>query len=249
MKTFAEAASFGDVVVLAVAGQVALEALTLVGPKALRGKTVIDACNPIGGGPPVHGVLSYFTTLTDLLMERLQNAYPEAHFVKAFNSVGNAQMVNPHFAGGRPTMFICGNDANAKRAVAQILDQFGGISEDMGAVEAARAIEPLHALVHSGRTARATGRRTRSSCCDSRRGNVCRRTRENPSKRPAQEGPAQKKKPPGGRLPFPLSAAYSAADFERSLRGGGSMAGAASGKAVGASEALRLLRQDQRVAH
>ena len=78
VKTFAEAAAFGEVVVLAVAGQVALEALKLVGPKALHGKTVIDACNPIGGGPPVNGVLSYFTTLTDSLMERLQKAYPEA---------------------------------------------------------------------------------------------------------------------------------------------------------------------------
>ena len=143
VKTFAEAAAFGEVVVLAVAGQVALEALTLVGPKALRGKTVIDACNPIGGGPPVHGALSYFTTLTDSLMERLQKAYPEARFVKAFNSVGNGQMVNPHFAAGRPTMFICGNDANAKKVAAQILDQFGWDTEDMGAVEAARAIEPL----------------------------------------------------------------------------------------------------------
>jgi 8-hydroxy-5-deazaflavin:NADPH oxidoreductase len=143
VKTFAESAAFGEVVVLAVAGQVALEALKLVGPKALQGKTVIDARNPIGGGPPVNGGLSYFTTLTDSLMERLQKAYPAAHFVKAFNSVGNGQMVNPRFAGGRPTMFICGNDANAKRVVTQILDQFGWDAEDMGAVEAARAIEPL----------------------------------------------------------------------------------------------------------
>jgi 8-hydroxy-5-deazaflavin:NADPH oxidoreductase len=90
-------------------------------------------------------VLSYFTTLTDSLMERQQKAYPSAHFVTAFNSVGNAQMVNPHFVGGRPTMFICGNDANAKRVVTQFLDQFGWDTEDMGAVEAARAIEPLFA--------------------------------------------------------------------------------------------------------
>ena len=110
VKSFADAAAFGEVVVLAVAGQVALEALKLVGPKALHGKTVIDATNPIGGGPPVNGVLSYFTTLKESLMERLQKACPDAHFVKAFNSVGNAQMVNPHFSGGRPTMFICGND-------------------------------------------------------------------------------------------------------------------------------------------
>ena len=143
VKAFADAAAFGDVVVLAVAGQIALEAVKLVGPKALSGKTVIDACNPIGGGPPVNGVLSYFTTMTDSLMERLQKAYPEAHFVKAFNSVGNGQMVNPQFAGGRPTMFICGADAGAKKTVTQILDQFGWDAEDMGAVEAARAIEPL----------------------------------------------------------------------------------------------------------
>ena len=96
--------------------------------------------SPIGAGPPVDGVLSFFTTLKDSLMERLQKAYPSAHFVKAFNSVGNAQMVNPHFAGGRPTMFICGNNDNAKRVVRQILDQFGWDTEDMGAVE---AIEPL----------------------------------------------------------------------------------------------------------
>jgi predicted dinucleotide-binding enzyme len=143
VKSFAEAAAFGDVVVLAVAGEAALDALKLAGAGAIDGKPVIDACNPIGGGPPVNGVLSYFTTHQDSLMERLQKAFPSAHFVKAFNSVGNGQMVNPQFAGGRPTMFICGNDANAKRVVTQILDQFGWETEDMGAVEAARAIEPL----------------------------------------------------------------------------------------------------------
>jgi 8-hydroxy-5-deazaflavin:NADPH oxidoreductase len=143
VNSFAQAAAFGDVVVLAVGGEVAQEALRLVGPEALQGKTVIDACNPIGGGPPVNGVLSFFTPQNESLMERLQKAYPSAHFVKAFNSVGSRQMVNPQFAGGRPTMFICGNDANAKKSVAQILDQFGWETEDMGAVEAARAIEPL----------------------------------------------------------------------------------------------------------
>ena len=142
-KSMSEAAAFGDVIVLAVAGQAALEALKLAGAAALAGKTVIDACNPIGGGPPVNGVLSYFTPQNELLMERLQKAYPAAHFVKAFNSVGHGQMINPHFAGGRPTMFICGDDAEAKKTVAQILDQFGWETEDMGAVEAARAIEPL----------------------------------------------------------------------------------------------------------
>ncbi len=143
VKSFADTAGFGEVVVLAVGGQAAHEALKLAGAGALAGKTVIDATNPIGGGPPVNGVLSFFTPQNELLMEQLQKAYPNAHFVKAFNSVGNGQMVNPHFVGGRPTMFICGDDANAKTKVAQILDQFGWETEDMGAVEAARAIEPL----------------------------------------------------------------------------------------------------------
>ena len=143
VKSFAEVGAFGDVVVLAVGGAVAQQALALTGSNALEGKTVIDACNPIGGGPPVNGVLSFFTPQNESLMEQLQKAYPSAHFVKAFNSVGSGQMVNPKFAGGRPTMFICGNDEEAKKTVARILDQFGWDTEDMGAIEAARPIEAL----------------------------------------------------------------------------------------------------------
>ena len=141
--TFAEAAEFGEIVALAVSGLAALDALELAGAEPLAGKAVIDACNPIGGGPPVNGVLRYFTGANESLMERLQAAFPRAHFVKAFNSVGAAQMVNPQFAGGRPTMFICGDDAGAKKTVAGLCEQLGWDAEDMGAVEAARAIEPL----------------------------------------------------------------------------------------------------------
>jgi hypothetical protein len=80
-------------------------------------------------------------------MERLQKAFPDAKFVKAFNSVGAALMVNPSFPGGaRPTMFYCGNDAAAKATVAKILDQFGWDGADMGTARAARAIEPLAQL-------------------------------------------------------------------------------------------------------
>jgi 8-hydroxy-5-deazaflavin:NADPH oxidoreductase len=143
VRPFADAAAFGDVVVLAVGGEVAQQVLALIGPDTLDGKTVIDACNPIGGGPPVNGVLRFFTPQNESLMEQLQRAYPFAHFVKAFNSVGTAQMVNPEFAGGRPTMFICGNEADAKDTVTKILDQFGWDTEDMGAIEAARPIEAL----------------------------------------------------------------------------------------------------------
>lgn len=139
---FSEAARFGEVVVLAVKGSAAPDALSTAGPDAVAGKVVIDATNPISG-PPQNGVLSFFTSLDKSLMELLQKQFPKARFVKAFNSVGNARMVDPDFGGARPTMFICGNDSAAKSTVARILDQFGWEAEDMGGVEAARAIEPL----------------------------------------------------------------------------------------------------------
>jgi predicted dinucleotide-binding enzyme len=141
--SFEEAAKFGDLVVLATKGLAAAAALEAAGSANLAGKTVIDTTNPIAEAPPVNGVLRFFTSLDDSLMERLQALAPQAHFVKAFNSVGNACMVNPDFHGVKPTMFICGNEGAAKAAVTDILERFGFDVEDMGAVEAARAIEPL----------------------------------------------------------------------------------------------------------
>src|SRR5262249_5163505 len=140
---FADAAKFADLVVLAVKGTVALEALRAAGAANLAGKPIIDATNPIADAPPVNGILKFFTTLDESLMERLQREFAEARLVKAFNSVGNALMVNPQFKEGKPTMFICGNDEAAKQTVRGILDQFGWETADMGKAEAARAIEPL----------------------------------------------------------------------------------------------------------
>ena len=143
LGTFAEAAGFGDLIVLAVKGTASLEALRSATAQNLAAKTVIDATNPIADAPPVNGVLRYFTNLDESLMERLQREFSAVRFVKAFNSVGSACMVNPQFASGKPTMFICGNDAAAKAMVTGILDQFGWDTADMGQAEAARAIEPL----------------------------------------------------------------------------------------------------------
>jgi predicted dinucleotide-binding enzyme len=138
-----EAAAWADIIVLATKGTAAETAIRLCDSKDLQGKIVIDTTNPIADAPPDHGVLKYFTTLDKSLMEQLQAAQPGAHFVKAFNSVGNAFMVDPKFSEGRPTMFICGNDAGAKSTVSAILNDFGWDAEDMGGVEGARAIEPL----------------------------------------------------------------------------------------------------------
>jgi predicted dinucleotide-binding enzyme len=140
---FADAAQFGELLVLAVKGAAAAEALRAAGAANLAEKTVIDATNPLTDDPPANGVHSYFTSLDESLLERLQREFPDARFVKAFNQVNNSRMVNPQFGGIRPTMFICGNDAAAKETVTRILDQFGWETEDMGQVEAARSIEPL----------------------------------------------------------------------------------------------------------
>ena len=141
--SFAAAAQFGDLIVLAVKGSVASDALRSAGGGHLSGKCIIDTTNPMTDAPPANGVLHFFTSLEESLMERLQDEFKDAHFVKAFNSVGNACMVNPEFKEGKPTMFICGNDEESKKKVTQILDQFGWETADMGKAEAARAIEPL----------------------------------------------------------------------------------------------------------
>ena len=140
--SFEEAAKFGDIVVLAVKGLVAAEAIEMAGPQHLLRKTVIDTTNPIAAAPPENGVLKYFTTLEESLMEQLQTQFPEVHFVKAFNSIGNGYMVNPSFSE-QPTMFICGNNDNSKNEVKHILELFGWGIADMGKATAARAIEPL----------------------------------------------------------------------------------------------------------
>jgi predicted dinucleotide-binding enzyme len=139
----ADAAAFGELLVLAVKGAAAADVLRAAGGASLAGKTIIDTTNPIASAPPTNGVLKYFTNLDESLMEQLQREVPAANFVKAFSSVGNARMVNPRFAEGKPTMFICGNQALAKKTVEGILDEFGWETADMGTVEAARAIEPL----------------------------------------------------------------------------------------------------------
>ncbi|MEO8699782.1 MAG: NAD(P)-binding domain-containing protein [Kofleriaceae bacterium] len=139
--TFVEATAWGDIIVLALKGS-ATEAVVGASAEQLAGKIVIDATNPISEDKPQGGVVRYFTNANESLMERLQAKVPKARFVKAFNSVGAAFMVNPPFQP-QPTMFICGNDDAAKQEVSAILTKFGWEPLDMGPVELARPIEAL----------------------------------------------------------------------------------------------------------
>jgi predicted dinucleotide-binding enzyme len=143
IESVPEAARFGDIIVLAVKGSAAKDAVRLATAELLQGKIVIDATNPVADMPPEQGVLKFFTSLDSSLMEALQAEIPAARFVKAFSSVGAQSFIDPFFPEGKPTMFICGDDDGAKHTVIDLLADFGWEAADMGGVIAARAIEPL----------------------------------------------------------------------------------------------------------
>jgi predicted dinucleotide-binding enzyme len=142
LGSFAEAAKFGDVIVVATLWSGTESALRLAGAEHFRGKVVIDATNPLvfaQNAPP-----SLALGHTDSGGEQVQRWLPGARVVKCFNIVGNAHMFRPELPGGPPTMFYCGNDADAKRTVAGILDDFGWPgSVDLGGIEGARLLEPM----------------------------------------------------------------------------------------------------------
>jgi len=139
--TVAETAAWGEIIVLAVKGSGAEPAIQEAGA-SLAGKLVIDTTNPIADAPPKNGALSYFTAANESLIQRLQARAPEARFVKAWNSVGNAVMVNPKL-GAVPSMFICGADPAAKQETSEILARFGWEAIDVGGVELGYAVEAL----------------------------------------------------------------------------------------------------------
>ncbi len=138
--TFADAAKFGEVIVLATLWSGTENALKLAGPDHFAGKVVIDATNPLDftTAPPRLAI-----GLNDSAGEQVQRWLTTARVVKAFNIVGNAHMFRPEFPGGPPDMFIAGNNAAAKETVSQILNEFGWEVIDLGGIEASRYLEPL----------------------------------------------------------------------------------------------------------
>lgn len=143
LGSFADAAKAGDMVFLAVRG--ASDALHGVldaaGPGALDGKVVVDVTNPLVFGDTMPPALEIGHT--DSGGEHLQRRLPAAKVVKAFNTVGNALMVDPDLPGGPPDMLIAGNDDDAKAAVAAVLHAFGWPVIDVGGIERSRELESL----------------------------------------------------------------------------------------------------------
>ncbi len=140
--TFEQAAAHGELLVLAVLGNAAKQAIADAGPEEFSGKVVIDAMNPLdfsGGFPPKLAISG-----EDSLGERVQRALPDAKVVKAFNTIGNAYFVNPQFSEGRPTMLIAGDDEGAKSTVGDVLADFGWSDVlDIGGIEGSRELEAI----------------------------------------------------------------------------------------------------------
>lgn len=141
--SFAEAAEFAEVAVLAVGWDHVHRALELAGPERLAGKVVLDATNPLrfaAAGEPPQLALGH----SDSGGEQVQRWLPGARVVKAFNIVGNPHMVDPAFPEGKPDMFIAGDDPAAKALAGELIEALGWPPViDLGGIEASRYLEPL----------------------------------------------------------------------------------------------------------
>lgn len=140
--TFADAAAFADLVVLATHGVANSAVLKAAGPQRLEGKVLIDTTNPLdfSKGMPPRLALGF----TDSGGEQVQREAPQARVVKAFNIVGHVSMFRPEYKGGPPDMLICGNDAEAKKQVTSLLHDFGWPEVvDFGGIDSSRLLEPL----------------------------------------------------------------------------------------------------------
>jgi predicted dinucleotide-binding enzyme len=139
--TFADAAAFGELLVVATLGTANPAVVEAAGPAAFAGKVVIDTTNPLDfskGFPPDLAIKG-----DDSGGETLQRLIPEGKVVKAFNTVNNNFMVKPHFVGGPPDMFIAGEDDAAKATVGGILKDFGWEVIDLGGIAASRHLEAM----------------------------------------------------------------------------------------------------------
>ncbi|MFF2506442.1 NADPH-dependent F420 reductase [Streptomyces sp. NPDC058067] len=139
--TFAEAAQFGEAVIEAVGGQVALDVLRSAGAERLEGKLLVDVSNAlvVEGGDVRLAPLG-----EDSVGERIQREFPGARVVKTLNTLNSAVMTDPSRVPGEHQLFLSGDDAAAKRETLDLLAEFGWPEErvlDLGGIGTARAVE------------------------------------------------------------------------------------------------------------
>lgn len=143
--TFADAAEFGELLILAVAGEGAVAAVQQPDAACLAGKVLLDVTNPIETPPDQPPRL--FVGGQDSLAEQVQRAAPQAFVVKTLNSVGATQMVDPAGTGTTPDVFLAGNDPAARQRVRELLQALGWQRiTAFDELEAARFLEPMALL-------------------------------------------------------------------------------------------------------
>lgn len=143
---FTSAARFGEVVINATAGTASIEALEAAGEENLAGKVLIDVANPLDSS---HSPPSLAFCNDDSLGERIQARFPEARVVKALNTVNATVMTDPASLGEPTSLFICGQDEEAKTTVTELLEELGWEGDqivDLGGIDAARGTEMYLAL-------------------------------------------------------------------------------------------------------
>lgn len=139
--TTTQAASFGDVAVLAVAWHATEDVLQQVRPQ-LAGKVVLDVTSPVIFHEDAAPELSVGHDMSG--GELVQQSLPDSHVVKTLNFINHNHMSNPHYREGMPTMFLCGNNDSAKQQATTILQDVGWQDIiDLGEIEKSRLLEPL----------------------------------------------------------------------------------------------------------
>jgi predicted dinucleotide-binding enzyme len=143
--TFAEVAGHGVLLVNATSGAASIAALKHAGDRNLQGKVLVDVANPVEESPGTP--LSLSVVNTDSLGEQIQRSFPEVKVVKTLNTVTADVMIHPDRLPEDTTMFVAGNDAEAKATVADLLRSFGWRTIlDLGGIEASRGLEMYASL-------------------------------------------------------------------------------------------------------
>lgn len=139
LLTNQEASAHADIVVLAVPWPAAEAAVKAAGN--LAGKILIDCTNPLASDL---SELAIGTTTSAAEVIALQAR--GAHVVKAFNTIGAGNYGNAMFKGVKADGFYCGDDAQAKATVRDLIADVGLEPVDVGPLRNARYLEPLAML-------------------------------------------------------------------------------------------------------
>lgn len=145
ITSYTEAVEFGDVIVLPVPGSALVDVIQEIGVQKFEGKILWDITNALSAEAPANGVIKLITTPEESLAEKIQKLLPSTHVIKAMNTVGAHLMYKPTLSE-KGTVFVAGNDEQAKDKVSSIVEKFGWESYNTGKIESSRALEYMGQL-------------------------------------------------------------------------------------------------------